>query len=193
MRALVVEGQAGAAKTPLCHLLVDLLDDAVYVHVFHEVSQALGHDVYELWAHEPTRALDLLTEALRAPRATDLVVFDRGWLTVCRGLEGAGRPDLLPRAEALMAWTAFVDQDESWVRQNSRRLAQQGLPPWDLTEDFTARRAWSHRCAWRGHLNGRADLPATADRIAAAWRSSPSEPVTGGLEPPPGSARRSQP
>lgn len=168
---LVVEGQGGAAKTPLCHRLVQRIDGAIYVHPFHEVAADIGHDVFPLWDSDPRRALDLLTRAITRPRDAAVVVFDRGWLTVCRGLEGAGHQAMLHEALALHRWTAFVDQDEAWVRRNSRRLADHGLPPWDLTEDFAARRRWVPRCAWRGHLHGEADLDGVADAIHDAWNA----------------------
>lgn len=168
MTVLVLEGQGGAAKTPVCHKVAALLG-GTYVHAFHEVSQALGHDVYDLWSQEPERALALLQPRLR-PR-NGLVVFDRGWLTCCRGLEEYGHQHLLPRVLADRPWTAFLDQDETYVRQRSTRLAQ-GLPPWDLSEDFVARRRWSERCDWTHHLRGEADLDALARAIAQAFRSS---------------------
>ena len=171
-RVLIVEGQGGAAKTPLCHRLIAKLAGAVYVHPFHEVAAAVGHDVYSLWAEKPQRALSLLRDVILAPREAEIIVFDRVWLTICRGLEGFGHSELLCEVQPLMGWTAFVDQDEEYVRARSARLAAHGMPPWDLHEDFMARRRWAQDCDWVGHLDGDANLDAVAVEISVAWQSS---------------------
>lgn len=168
-RLICIEGQGGAAKTPICTRLVAALPSALYVHAFHEVNTALGHDVYALWPNEPDRALELLGERLRAPRSEEVVVFDRGWLTMVMGLEEFGHHALIPRALEHRVWTAFIDQRTDFVRRRSSRLAERGEPAWDLDADRERRRRWASRCEYVVDLDGEADLDAVAADLLAAW------------------------
>lgn len=164
---IVVEGQDGAAKTPVCVRLAAALD-AAHVRVFHEVNAALGHDVYALWEAEPERAVRLVRERLALPRGPR-AVYDRGWLTVVMGLEEFGHDHLVPAVVAGRPWTVFLDQQTAFVRRRSARL-QAGEPPWDLDADHARRARWAGHCDLYVDLDGEADLDAVVAQILQAWR-----------------------
>ncbi|HWP61097.1 MAG TPA: hypothetical protein VN495_00655 [Candidatus Paceibacterota bacterium] len=170
---IYVEGQDGAAKTPFCHALVEELrrrgHQVLYCAPFTEVNQALGSNVYHLWPTEYRRAASLILDAVRRARA-EVVVFDRGPLTLERGLDDAQGLSSEERAEILAQFPPgkHVFLDTSLERAQAGKRYTASPPPWSLALDQDRRRdlASSYTFAFRAQMGYEDDLRALAAACA---------------------------
>lgn len=143
-RRLVVEGQDGSAKTPFITEMARQLraqgHQVATCAPFKVVEAVYGTDPYHLWSSCPKELMLMFRAVMMAPEA-NIVLFDRGHLTVRRGLDrttlSEGFCDDL--VDELPAYPMmFIDADME-VILDSKRLKEQGMPPWDLHKDHARR------------------------------------------------------
>lgn len=189
--AIAIEGQAGAGKTPLIEALgaefsklgIRTIARAPFAQA-NAIAAARGRriGIYEDWGYSAQSARDaekllrgLVDGAVQEARSSGaLLILDRGWLTVCRGVEDSAMPEE-ERRELCRHWTEsacpsfFLDTTPEITQ--SRASWRPDLP-WTnelIGRDFQRRRELadsSDRILARCHIDRpRADLQA----IARAW------------------------
>ncbi len=94
---LAIEGIDGSGKTTVCDELVRQLEvdglKPVVFAPFRLANECLGHDIYELWAHNHDRGVDILKEVIDVCEAkaeeaeADVIIYDRHWMTALESLE----------------------------------------------------------------------------------------------------------
>jgi thymidylate kinase len=173
MQRIYVEGQDGAAKTPFCHALVEELQkrklNANYTAPFTAVNGLLGHDVYALWPREYERAVQLLANHIAAAQG-EIVIFDRGPLTIERGLDDALNLSAKRREELMQTIPngihVFLDASLEKARQSKRY--QSSPPPWSLEVDQRRRRELMNKYtfAFTANIESTVDLGNLAKQCA---------------------------
>lgn len=188
---LVVEGQAGAGKSPLiaamareieargrrCHVCAPFAEA-------NAVAAAAGRriGIYEDWGDSEATARaaerllgDLIDGArARARSAGALLLLDRGWLTVCRGVEDSRLPEA-ERGEILSRWISASDPTfflDTRPEITQSRASWRSDLPWTgegIGRDFERRRILA---ATAPRLLARFDVGAPRvdlDSLAASW------------------------
>ncbi len=172
---IYVEGQDGAAKTPFCLELVEELrgrgHDSLYWAPFTRVNQALKNDVYHLWRTDHRLAAALILQEIQHAHA-EIVIFDRGALTVERGLDEVPHLSHNERAEILAQFPEgkHVFLDTSLERAMSGKRYMTAPPPWSLSEDQRRRLeiAAKYSFAFRAVIGRDEDLKLLAGLCADA-------------------------
>jgi predicted ATPase len=157
----VIEGQAGAGKTPLIKEMVEHLNSCGYKAVscapFTLANQWIKSDqyplgIYHFWHEsiEKAREAEFILKKYMddiLKEQYDIVIFDRGWLTICMGLLESALPEN-EKIERINFWkgqkqsTFFLDTDPQ-ITQN--RQSWNPMVPWtneNIDTDFNNRRMY---------------------------------------------------
>lgn len=121
---LVVDGTDGAGKTRFVHYLLE--------HCRRRGLRAAQYapyrerEVYPLWAEEPERAAQIITEIMARERSAgahlDLLLWDRGWPTAYVTTESArARAAFLPLPAATVLLLGTMEMTRAKVRGQGAR------------------------------------------------------------------------